>query len=114
MADQPLRAVLDTDPSTEPDRIGYLRFESPDGRIDVIMVTDGPSYELYPQREAYHRCPVWHIDIADDKLTVEPGIQLRGQIVVSPSIDIKDRYHTANPVVFQRVTELPPEPTRTP
>lgn len=91
------KAVLDTDPRTEADRIGYLRFQAPDGRIDVIMVTDGPSYERHPEREIYHRCPVWHIDF-------EPG-----GIVVSPSIDIKDRYHTANPIRFDLVDELPPE-----
>lgn len=103
-----LRAKLDTDPRTEADHIGYLRFESLDNRgIDVIMVTDGPSYEMWPEREHYHRGPVWHIDVEPGgSVLVSPGIQLpnqfgNGEIVISPSIDIKDRYHTVNPIRFK-------------
>lgn len=102
-----LRAVLDTDPRTEADHIGYLRFEAPDGRIDIIPVTDLPTFDI-PTTDPKRRIPVWHIDIEPgDTALVTPGIQLRGQIIVSPSIDIKDRYHTANPIRFDLVVELP-------
>lgn len=89
------RAVLTLDPRTEPDRVGFLKFEAPDGRIDVIEVTDGPTFERWPARPVYERGPVWHVDITDAIITV------------TPSIDIKNRYHTGSTVVFARVENLP-------
>lgn len=69
---------------------GWLMFEAPDRRIDTIPVTTGPSYERFPDRPKYEKGPVWHVDYDDKTVTV------------TPSIDIKGRYHTGNPVTFER------------
>lgn len=123
MADKRPRAVLDTDPRTEADHLGYLRFEAPDGGVDVIEVTDGPSFERFPEKPVYHRGPVWHIDIHDGQVAVGApagGLPMTGgiilvrnantpqerSVVVRPSIDIKDRYHTPGTVVFDLVDAL--------
>lgn len=113
------RAVLDTDPRTEADHIGYLRFEAPDGRIDVIEVTDGPSFDRWPEKPQYQRGPVWHIDIEANQVALDPiGIMLRRgdgtevviapqvKATITPSIDVKDRYHTEARVLFELVDKL--------
>ncbi len=100
------RAVLDTDPRTEADRIGYLRYEAPDGRIDIIMVTDGPSYERNPSGPDFGKCPVWHIDFIHPHKEMEMPGDCCQRIVVSPSIHIKDRYHTSGRTEFDLVKEL--------
>ena len=115
------KAVLDTDPRTEADHLGFLRFETPDGKVDIIMVTDGPSFDKYPDREPFKRCPVWHIDIIGDVLQLEApeGIMLgrnpngtMPRVVVNPSIHVvdkdgKERYHTSTHVEFDLVADLP-------
>lgn len=118
------RAVLDTDPRTEADHLGFLRFETPDGRIDIIEVTDGPSFDRFPQAEAFKRGPVWHIDILDGKVALHApeGIMLgtapdgrQPRVVINPSIHVvdkdgKERYHTPATVEFDLVDDLPVPP----